>query len=697
MDPRIRIAADVGGTFTDLVVIGEHGELIARKVPSTPPEFDRGVLEAIEAVIRDETVSASRVAYVNHGATVATNAVLERRGAKTALITTAGFRDVLELRRMRAPQIYNLFFEKPPSLVDRRFRLEVGERISADGQVLQPVNLNDLERVGRILVQEGVESVAVCFLHSYAYPQHEEIVGDYLRQALPDLPVSLSHQVLRQIREYERTATTVVNAYVRPVMRRYLESLRKGLEGIGVHAPLLMMQSAGGLTPAEDAAERPVYSLESGPSAGVLAASWIASSVEAPNVISFDMGGTTAKASIIEDGEIPYSAEYEVGSTISAGNRLTGGGGETILAPSIDIAEVGAGGGSIAYLDAAGGIRVGPRSAGADPGPVSYRNGGVEPTVTDANVVLGYIKSGRLANGEVTIDPDAAKQSIEEKIARPLGLDVIDAALGIHRIANSQMLRALREVSTQRGRDPRRFTLVAFGGSGPIHAAGLAGELGSRRVIIPPMPGVFSAVGLLVSGIEHHDVRSCRLVGESLTAKAIDNLICQMKTPMIGQFQTESVPVERLKFSIAAEVRYHGQASQIRVPVNDSVDGPSPIERMTTNFEEEHELLYGHRAEAGSDIEVVAVRLIGRAAADIDVEFGNLDGTGASGETRLAAFGPPWGQIETPLVARAALRGGKEGPLIIDEYDATIVIPPGWRAEFDEFGNIVMESVDGSR
>ena len=396
----MRIGADVGGTFTDVVLIDASGNIWTHKVPSTPPDFERAVLNAIEHLLRTTDAAGETVSEVAHGTTVATNAVLEKRGAKTALITTKGFRDVLELRRIRAPQMYDLFFEKPEALVERYLRFELTERISASGEVLTPLSESELWQLKEELEKEEVESVAVCTLHAYAFPQHENIVGDFLRAQLPDVPVSLSSEVLPERKEYERTATTVVNAYVRPVMQRYLNAMRSGLQDMGIEGPLLMMQSAGGLTPESDAARLPVFVLESGPAAGVLAAGFTAQRLGTDNLITLDMGGTTAKASMIEDGTVSYSPEYEVGASISAGNRLVGGGGELIRAPSIDIAEVGSGGGSIAYLDGAGGLRVGPRSAGAVPGPACYQRGGIEPTVTDANVVLGYIRPGELADGE---------------------------------------------------------------------------------------------------------------------------------------------------------------------------------------------------------------------------------------------------------------------------------------------------------
>ena len=691
----MRIGADVGGTFTDVVLIDTSGNIWTHKVPSTPPDFERAVLNAIEHLLHTTDAAGTTVSEVAHGTTVATNAVLEKRGAKTALITTKGFRDVLELRRIRAPQMYDLFFEKPQALVERYLRFELTERISASGEVLIPLSESELWQLKAELEKEKVESIAVCTLHAYAFPQHENAVGDFLRAQLPEVPISLSSEVLPERKEYERTATTVVNAYVRPVMQRYLNAMRSGLQTMGIEGPLLMMQSAGGLTPEADAARLPVFVLESGPAAGVLAAGFTAQRLGTDNLITLDMGGTTAKASIIENGAVAYSSEYEVGASISAGNRLVGGGGELIRAPSIDIAEVGSGGGSIAYLDGAGGLRVGPRSAGAVPGPACYQRGGAEPTVTDANVVLGYIRPGELADGEVTIDIEAAQRATYDRIAVPLGMDLLQAAEGIHRIANARTMRALRAVSTERGRDPREFVLIAFGGSGPIHAAGLAKELLIRQVIVPPLPGLFSTLGLLFSGVEHHDVRSCLLSGETLNAKTLEQIKAEMQRNMLAQFETEGYPADQVTLSCSVDIRFKGQASEIRIPVVDEHFTETTVQTLHTTFETEHERLYGHRSDPDNPVEVVAVRLIGQAG--IRGQQGVLNPAerlGSRALSREAYFGASWGTIDTPVISRHDLgKEGTTGPLLIDEYDSTIVVPPDYRGFLDSEGNILMSPV----
>ena len=689
----VRIGADVGGTFTDIIVMDDRGGMWTHKVPSSPPDFERAVLEGIgRLMISVPEIAETRVTNVVHGTTVATNAVLERRGAKTALITTRGFRDVFEIRRLRVPELFNLFFEKPTTLVPRHLRFELSERVSATGEILESLEESELEDLVRKLKVERVESVAVCFLHSYAFPSHEIDVGRFLSERLPKVAISLSCEVLRERREYERTATAVVNSYVMPVVRRYLAALAAGLTDMGVAVELQVMQSSGGLTPESDAATRPVYMLESGPASGVLAARHVAETMDEGNFITFDMGGTTAKASLIENGVIHYSPEYEVGSSLSCSSRLVGGAGEIVRVPTIDIAEVGAGGGSIAYIDSAGSLHVGPRSSGAVPGPVCYGTGGTEPTLTDANAVLGYIRPGPVANGDVVVDPDAAREAIAEHVATPLGLEVLEAAHGIHRIANAATMRALSEVSTQRGRDPREYRLFAFGGSGPIQAAGIAREFGVKGVVVPPIPGLLSSAGLLFSDIEHHDIRSCMLTGDNLRADELITLWNELETVMFERFGAEGFDAQNVKVKRHADLRYQGQFSEIRIPVEEATTADM-IESLVDSFEREYETLYGHKGGSGEDIEVVAVRLVG--IFDSGAIRGKLQPALAEvkpGDRREAYFGSDWGVLETPVINRSEVRGTVKGPLLIDEYDSTIVVPPDMTAVLDEGSNLIIES-----
>lgn len=667
-----RVGVDVGGTFTDVILHAGNGRVRVHKLLSTPPTYDQAVVGAVAGLAGEE--GAGSVGEVVHGTTVATNAVLQRLGAETALLTTAGFRDVLELRRLRIPHMYDLFWRKPPPLVERRLRFEVGERVAADGTVVRPLDDGEVRSLSARLRELGIDSVAVCFLHSYLYPEHEQRVGAILAQELPGATVSLSSEILREQREYERSATTVVNAYVRPLMSSYIDRIRTGLDGIGLEdAPLSIMQSSGGVMTGEDAKLRPVFALESGPAAGVVAALGIAERLGVGNAIAFDMGGTTAKASLIENGVIARGREYEVGGSISAGSRLIRGAGELLRIPTIDIAEVGAGGGSIAWLDPAGGLQVGPRSAGADPGPACYGRGGVEPTVTDANVVLGFMPAGQVADGQITIRRELAEAAIE-RVAKPLGLSVLEAADGIHRIANARMTRALRSVSSEKGRDPREFAIIAYGGSGPVHAGGLADELGTTTVLVPPVAGLFSAVGLLFARPEFHEVRSCHLDVDTVDPAAVTALLDEMTTVLGHAFAGRGEP----EWVRTADLRYGGQSWEIEVELP-----PGPVDRASlaqvrARFEDEHEVLYGVRGMPGSPVEMRAVRLaaLGPSAATPSFEVADALVPDRHATRRMWLGGET---AEVPVCARVSIgEDAVPGPLLVDEYDTTVVVPAGW-------------------
>jgi N-methylhydantoinase A len=660
-DNSARIGVDVGGTFTDVILRRADGCASVRKLLSTPPAYDVAVVEAVAGLAEGATITG-----VVHGTTVATNAVLEHRGALTALVTTGGFRDVLELRRLRIPQMYDPMWRKPPPLVPRRLRFEVSERMAADGSEIRPLDEAEARAVAAQLRETGVESIAVCLLHSYLYPAHEQRLGAILREELPDVAVSLSSEILREQREYERSATTVVNAYVRPLMGRYVADIRRGLDGAGVTAPLTIMQSSGGVMTADDATVRPVLALESGPAAGVVAALGIARRLGFANAIAFDMGGTTAKASLIEEGAVSRGREYEAGGSLSAGSRLMRGAGELLRIPTIDIAEVGAGGGSIAWLDAAGGLQVGPRSAGADPGPACYGRGGGEPTVTDANVLLGYIPEGPLADGQIEVSRALAEAAIA-RVAEALGLEPGELAVGVHEIANARMTRALRSVSSEKGRDPRDFALIAYGGAGPLHAAGLAEELGCRTVLVPALAGLFSSLGLLFARPEFHDVHTCHLDARVVEPDELERVYGELRSRLEG-----------VEYVRSAELRYGGQTWEIEVPAADPVDRDA----LVAAFEDEHERLYGVRGEPGAPIEIRALRL---AALGPESESGALSVPSNSlllGNTRSVVFA---GQsLEAPVRSRGSVGEAPEaGPLLVDEYDTTVVVRPGWTVRRD--------------
>ncbi len=695
---KCRVGADIGGTFTDLVLIDARGEVVRRKVPSTAGDYAQGILSALKDAIGENGTAPADVGEVLHGTTVATNAILEQKGALCGLITTHGFRDVLELRRLRMPQLYRLDWAKPPVLVRRHLRREVHERIGSDGTVLVPLDEDEVLRVGAWLVEQGVEALAVTLINSYVNPAHELRIGELLRATFPDVPVSLSAEILPEIQEYERTSTTVVNAYVQPVVKSYIGSLRATLDSGGFSAPLLIMQSNGGLTSSRNASENPVRIIESGPAAGVIACRQLAEQCGYPNMIAFDMGGTTAKASLIENGHVQQATEYEVGGGVSVGSRLNRGGGYVVRVPSIDIAEVGAGGGSLVSIDKAGGLQVGPRSAGAMPGPVCYSKGNAQPTVTDANVVLGYMSPFGIAGGTLAIDAAAARTAIEERVARPVGCSVEEAAFGIHTIANANMIRALRSVTIERGRDPSEFSLCAFGGSGPVHAAHIALAMDIKTVVVPPCPGLFSAFGLLLADVEHHYSRTVRRPLEAFWGQTAAAQFAEMvRQAHIGAEDPDN-PLADYVVRRVADIRYAGQVYSLSIVVEDADMGTDGLAKVRCRFLAEYERTYGFHSP-GETIEVEALRVVAKSKADTDPTWfaaaarADADNPVSQPERR-AYFGGTHGWLDTPVITRSDLRARPlSGPLIIEGYDATTVVPPEFNAEIDAQGNVVMTNL----
>ncbi len=689
--PALRVGVDIGGTFTDLVFLRPDGKLDRRKRPSTPADYSRAIVEGVADYCAETGFQPGAIGDVVHATTVATNAILERKGARTGLLTTEGFRDVLELRRLRIPLSYDLGWKKPEPLVDRALRLAVRERLDARGNVLTALDRASVDAAIEEIAASGVEAVAVCFLHSYRNPSHEREVGNRLRARLPETHVSLSSDILPEMLEFERTSTTVVNAYVAPLISRYLNLLRDALAGQGVQAPILVMQSNGGLISAASAAERPVTIIESGPAAGVVAAQRLARECSLPNVITLDMGGTTTKASIIERGEILRGSEYEVGSTVSVSSRLVRGGGYLLRIPVIDVSEVGAGGGSIASLDAGGSLRVGPRSAGAVPGPACYGQGNDQPTVTDANLVLGYISSTSLAGGSLAVDAALAESAIRRAVAEPAKLSLLDAAHGIHAVANSNMMRAIKSVSVERGRDPRDFAMMAFGGAGPIHAAALARQLGIRQVLIPPAPGVFSAFGLLRAEVEHHTARTVLTSTRGADLAAVEAALDEMRLDLLRRAHAEGYDPASAEVARFGDLRYRGQSSELTVPLPDGPLDDARMRKIEEEFETEFERTYGHRADAKA-FELVTVRLVLRLPRQVEHGTTWMPDISAAAETqRRVYFGPDQGLLDAAVLSRRDLeRGQRPGPALIQEYDTTIVVPPGCEASLDGHANVVI-------
>ncbi len=693
---RYVLGCDIGGTFTDIVLRGD-GSVRTLKVSSTPDDYSRAILAAVREIRETWGVDPRSIDAVVHATTVATNTILEHKGAKTALVTTEGFRDVLEMRRLRIPVMYDLQYDKPPPLVPRRLRFELAERLGARGEVRRELDEAQARAIAKRLLEEGVESVAICLLHSYVNPGHEQRAAQIIREQLNgDVYVSLSSDILPEIREYERTSTAVVNAYIGPIVKHYVGSLSSQLKAAGIDGPLHIMQSNGGTMSAAAAADKPAFLVESGPAAGVIACADIARSAGLGNVISFDMGGTTAKAAIIENGEPARTTEYEVGAGINVSSKLVKGGGYAIKLPFIDISEIGAGGGSIVSIDAAGSIKVGPRSAGAVPGPACYGLGGIEPTFTDAAVVLGYLNPQYLVGGKLRIDSALSREAIERKVAKPLGLGVLEAAHGVYSIAVATMTRAVKAVSTYRGRDPRDFGLVAFGGNGPVVAVAIARELQMRRVLIPPAPGVFSAAGLLFSNIEHTRQRSIFRRTKNMDPKFLAQSFDDLEMQVRGEMRKEAIADARVTVKRLADLRYTGQAFELTVAITGPIAGKPGVAAVEASFHAEHARTYGHSSE-GDPVDLINIRVIASAAPES--KEGLAEGLRAAASSsgkktrRNAYFGRDSGSLDTPVIARADLASGRmQGPVIVEELDATCIVPPGASAELDAHGNILIDT-----
>ena len=689
-----RLGVDVGGTFTDIVVLTPEGKAYSRKVLSSPPEFNVAIREGIAGLLAGPDLAAADIAEVTHGATVATNAIITRTGAVTGLITTEGFRDVLEIRRMRMHRLYDIHWEKPKPLVPRHLRLEVPERLDSNANVVTPLDEDAVREAVERLQKDGVESVAISFLHAYASDAHERRVREILRELAPEMWVSLSSEVLPEIKEYERTSTTVINAYVQPPVDRYARAMQADLAGLDIDVPVMVMQSNGGMMPLDSARAFPMHIIESGPAAGVTGVYHLARRMGIKDALSLDMGGTTAKAGLVEDGEICRSPEYEVGGDISIGHRLMKGSGYLLRVPSIDIAEVGAGGGSIAWIDPGGALKVGPQSAGAAPGPACYGLGGTEPTITDANVHLGLTNPEFLAGGTLPIQPELAEQAIRDKLAGALGLDVTAAAWGVRNVANSSLVRALRAVSTERGRDPRDFVVFAFGGMGPVQALDVADELGIDQVVVPPLPGLFSALGLLFAEVEHHLIQTHFADTDGEGLERLNATLARLGREAGATLEREGYEAARQQVTLSLDTRYAGQDHALSIQIAGAPLATADLEEVVAAFHAEHERTYGYQSD-GEQVQVVAVRCVARGRSETPRVPDRLSAMAETGQrasgARRCYFGPERGWIETEVVARETLSQGPiDGPAIIEEDSALTVVLPGWRAQADEWSNIVL-------
>jgi N-methylhydantoinase A len=678
---RVRAGIDVGGTFTDAVLVGDGGELRLVKVPTTPARPAEGFASAVALLAERAGLTPGALDYLVHGTTLATNAIIEGRAARVGLITTAGFRDVLEIGTQQRAELYDPRRPRPAPLVPRELRLEVSERIGADGAVVAPLDEDDVRAAAATLRDAGVEAVAVVLLFSFLEPAHERRVGELLAEELPGVPATLSSRVAPEFREYVRTSTTALNAALLPLAGSYVGDVAGRLSSADVRVPLHLMQSNGGVMPARDGVELPIGLIASGPAGGVIGAARLGALAGHGDLFTFDMGGTTADVGIVVDGEAQMRPSGQAGP-------------HPVSLPQIDVLSVGAGAGSIARVDAFGELRVGPDSAGADPGPAAYARGGSDATVTDAHVVLGTLSPDRFLGGSMRLDADAARAAVARCVAERLGTTVEEAAAGIIRIADAMMVDALRLVSVARGHDPRGFTLVAFGGAGAMHACALAEHLGLRRVLVPRHPGVGSAMGLLLADVRYDLRRTWVARTAALDPAALDELLEELGRDAAARLSGAGFHNGAASIDFRVDMRYVGQAYDLTVPIRRPVDRAA-LRDAEEAFHSAHERAYGHRLP--NETEVVTVRARGRGAhPELEWEPGAA-ARGAVSERRdvWTSSGP----MAHAVHAREHLADDAvvAGPAIVEQYDTTIVVPPGWRLRIVTGGSAELEREDEPR
>lgn len=673
------IGIDIGGTFTDIVFLNEGQEPIKFvKIPTTPGRLETGVINGLQCLAEQTGLRFSQVARIVHGSTVATNALLEGKWARTALVTTAGFRDIIEIGRQNRPDIYDLLAERPQPIITRDLRLEVPERLNHQGEVLKPLNEKAVESIAKELIRKGVKSVAVSLLFSYANPKHERKIQQILSRNL-SIPITLSSEVLPEFGEYERTLTTVVNAALRPSIGDYLEKLAREAKRLGFERNWQVMQSNGGITSSCGAEIQPVKIILSGPAAGVQGARFAARQAEFSNLITLDMGGTSCDVSLIKDGEITTTIEGKIA-------------GYPIKASMVDIHTISAGGGSVTWIDKGEALRVGPRSAGANPGPVCYGKGGQEPTVTDAHLVLGRLNPQNPVGGLRELDVKSAKAAIQERIASPLGMSLEEAAQGILTVTNSSMERAIRVISVERGYDPRHFLLLPFGGAGPLHGASLAAKLEISSMLIPETAGILSALGLLQTDLAHDYVQAIVTETSKLNLKEINALYESFRAKGREEFLQEGVPEKMIRYQPSLDMRYRGQSFELNLGFHHYQLKPQTLNELVDRFHERHQQVYGHAAPE-EPVELVNLRL--RAIGLLERIEPQIHRGGSLEEARKpdrSVHFSKLGWVKTQIFARESLPhcASLEGPVIIEGRESTAVIPPQVRASIDKFGNLLV-------
>ncbi|WP_042355697.1 hydantoinase/oxoprolinase family protein [Bacillus rubiinfantis] len=677
----MRVATDIGGTFTDLVYVNEHGEIGVAKSHTTPPNFEQGVIDVIEKSGIDQTAIQTFI----HGTTVIINALTERKGVKTGLITTKGFRDVLEIARGNRPDLFNVRYQKPVPFVERYLRQEVEERLNYKGDVLQSLNKEQVKEIIRYFQKEEVEAIAISYLHSYVNPTHEIETMELIKEVWPEVAITASHEVTKEWREYERTSTAVFNSYVKPIAASYVDRLHTKLHENQTDSQNYIMQSNGGTTTFENAKHTPINMVESGPVAGIYGAAVLGEIIGEDNIIAFDIGGTTAKCSLINKGEVKVSTDYFI-------EKNERNAGYPIKVPVVDIVEIGNGGGSIAWIDGAGSLKVGPQSAGALPGPVAYGQGGTEPTTTDANLVTGRLSP---ENFDYEVDLEKVKAAIKEKVGDHFGLSVEEAALGIIRIANSNMLNALKLISIRKGHNPQDFSLVAFGGGGSMHATALAKELGVRKVIVPVASSVFSAWGMLMTDLRHDFIQTYIRRFNSVDLIELNQEWGTLESQAYSQFNEEGMNEDKVLFARFADIRYLGQEHTVKVPVPNGEWTDETITEVIARFEELHEQNYTFKLE-GTPTEIVSLHLtaFGKVVKPSlkKLEFSG-DAEEALKETRPVYFeGQGWLNSQVYYRHLLGKHAQLSGPAIVEEASASTIVYPGQSLSVDEYGNLIIDT-----
>lgn len=677
---NLRIGVDVGGTFTDIVAINEYGEIFYTKTPSTPSDQSKGVMNGIDKILFELNKTPSDIVQIVHGTTVATNALLERKGSSTGLITTKGFKDVLHIGRQDRPELYDLKLHRPEPIIPRKLRYEVDERILYNGEVEMELDSEEFKKTLNELIEEGIESIAICFLHSYSNPINEKKALNIAKELSPNLSISISSEILSEFREFERMSTTVINAYVQYAMKRYISRLGTRLQKKEIKSPLMIMQSNGGMMGAESSYKRAINTLLSGPAGGVLGASFLSKLIPEQEFITADVGGTSFDVAIVEGGNPVMRTESLMDHY-------------PIKFPHVDIHTIGAGGGSIAWIDSGGGLRVGPKSAGSEPGPVCYGRGGKEPTVCDAHAVLGRLDVKSLSGSDMELDIESAKEAIEKSIANPLNLTIEEAAEGILKVANASMCRAINTVTVERGKDPRNFTLLPYGGAGPLHATDIARDLGISKVLVPVSPGNFSAFGGLSAPVRYDEVSTYRVEEKSINFNHLEKVFQELYKKVILHLENEGFESKNISFSKKLDIRYFGQAFELTVPFYKNNINEFNWKKTVDEFHKTHHKLYGFSDTKGS-LELVNVRLTGTVSIyppklkKINNNFSEtLILPSAERDVYLEGC---W--MKTKIYNREHLIPGRkiEGPLVIEDKGSTLVVNRKDYLIIDDWGNLIV-------